>query len=110
MRTAILRFLTFLREQRGSADNTILAYRTDLKQMDQVVSRGKGAQVTPPTLDREKMRRYVEWLSESGYRPATVARKMAAVLAVTAKSMPSAPRANGWKLVVAVVVTSGLPK
>jgi len=79
MQTAILRFLTFLREQRGSADNTILAYRTDLQQMDQVVSRGKGAQVTAPTLDRDKLRRYVEWLSESGYRPATVARKMAAV-------------------------------
>ena len=79
MQTAILRFLTFLREQRGSADNTILAYRTDLQQMDQVVLRGQGAQTTPPSLDRQKLRRYVEWLGEQDYRPATVARKMAAV-------------------------------
>lgn len=79
MQTAILRFLKFLREQRGSADNTILAYRSDLQQMDQVVSRGETGDVAPQTLDRQKLRRYVDWLSARGYRPATVARKMAAV-------------------------------
>ncbi|HLC05692.1 MAG TPA: tyrosine-type recombinase/integrase [Anaerolineales bacterium] len=79
MQTAILRFLTFLREQRGSADNTILAYRTDLQQMDQVVSRGETEHIPPPALDRQKLRRYVDWLGARGYRPATVARKMAVV-------------------------------
>jgi integrase/recombinase XerD len=79
MQTAILRFLTFLREQRGSADNTILAYRTDLRQMDQVISGGETEPITPAALDRQKIRRYVDWLASRGYRPATVARKMAAV-------------------------------
>jgi integrase/recombinase XerD len=79
MQTAILRFLTFLREQRGSADNTILAYRTDLQQMDHVISEGEAEPVTLQSLDRQKIRRYVDWLNARGYRPATVARKMAAV-------------------------------
>lgn len=79
MNTAIDRFLAHLVRERGRAENTVLAYRADLQQMQQVVDTQVGA--GPPTLNitADALTDYVDWLADQGYRPATVSRKMAAV-------------------------------
>ena len=76
MEISIHRFLDHLRDHRGAARNTLLAYRTDLEQFHQVLA-AQGA-VFPVDLDQETIESYVRWLRAQGYRPATVSRKMAA--------------------------------
>jgi integrase/recombinase XerD len=79
MENAILRFLTHLDEKRGCAENTIQAYRADLQQFSHVVLVSETRTITPDMLRHDTLSRYVGWLLEQGYQPATVSRKIAAV-------------------------------
>lgn len=81
MEQTISRFLKHLREEEGSAENTILAYRTDIRQFGQVLSAKTGIPLSPEAIADADVARYVTWLMQHSYRPATVARKMAAVRA-----------------------------
>jgi len=75
----IRRFLGHLRTVQGSSPNTLLAYRTDLEQMVSAVSDRIGRTITPDDLSPETLSGFVTWLSQRGYRAATVSRKIAAV-------------------------------
>ena len=78
MKAAIERFLAYLKDQRGCAQNTLLAYSTDVRQFEQVVSVNAGESIEPEDLTLAMISEYSEWLEGQGYQPATVSRKMAA--------------------------------
>lgn len=76
---AIVRFLGHLKYDQGSAQNTILAYQTDLTQFRKVINQRAEGPFQPAELDSDLMAVYTEWVEEQDYRPATVARKLAAL-------------------------------
>jgi integrase/recombinase XerD len=78
MKDAIRRYLQHLDENLGGAKNTILAYRTDLKQFEKVVSSKENWPLSPSSLSRVHILSYVDWLNTQGYQPSTISRKMAA--------------------------------
>ena len=78
MKAAIDRFLDFLKHERGCAENTLLAYSTDVRQFEQVISANAGGPVKPEELTPTMVANYSRWLEDQGYRPSTVSRKMAA--------------------------------
>ncbi len=78
MKAAIDRFLTYLKHERGSAENTLLAYSTDVRQFEQVLSANTGSPAKPEELKPTMVANYARWLESQGYRPSTVSRKMAA--------------------------------
>ena len=79
MESACLRYFTFLREEQGSARNTILAYKADLQQFIHVIAAQSGGDTSLDAIHSASLSKYVQWLAKQGYRPATVARKIAAV-------------------------------
>lgn len=79
MEEAIRRFLVHLEQDRGATQNTLLAYGTDLKQFDRVLSVSPEGDVFPDKITKESLTHYAGWLEQQGYRPATISRKMAAV-------------------------------
>jgi integrase/recombinase XerD len=79
MEEACLRYLTYLRDKQGSARNTILAYKADLQQFIHVITAQSGGDASIGAIHRASLSKYVKWLAKQGYRPATVARKIAAV-------------------------------
>ncbi|MFQ5943032.1 MAG: tyrosine-type recombinase/integrase [Anaerolineales bacterium] len=78
MKAAIARFLSYLKHERASAENTLLAYSTDVGQFEQVLSVNTGSPVKPEDLKPSMVANYARWLEGQGYRPSTVSRKMAA--------------------------------
>lgn len=78
MKAAIDRFLEYLKEERESAKNTVLAYSTDTKQFEQVIAANAGRSIEPQELQAQMVVDYGQWLERQGYRPSTVSRKMAA--------------------------------
>jgi integrase/recombinase XerD len=79
MENACLRYLTYLRDEQGSATNTILAYKADLQQFVHVIAAQSGGDASLGAIHPASLSKYVRWLEKQGYRPATVARKIAAV-------------------------------
>ena len=78
MKAAIDRFLSYLKDEKGCAENTLLAYSTDGRQFEQVLSASAGSPVKPEEIRPSMVANYARWLEGQGYRPATVSRKMAA--------------------------------
>jgi integrase/recombinase XerD len=78
MKAAIDRFLVYLKDDKGCAENTVLAYSTDVRQFEQVLSASAGSPVKPEEIRPSMVANYARWLEVQGYRPATVSRKMAA--------------------------------
>ncbi len=79
MDASIHRFLQHLQSQEGAAENTLLAYSTDLEQFQRVVKTHSNSYDMLAAIDYANVRDYADWLTKQGYRPATVSRKMAAV-------------------------------
>jgi integrase/recombinase XerD len=79
MEEAIRRFLAHIEQDRGATQNTLLAYGTDLKQFDRVLSVSSDVDTFPEKITQDSLIRYAGWLEQQGYRPATISRKMAAV-------------------------------
>ncbi|MGD8632853.1 MAG: tyrosine-type recombinase/integrase [Anaerolineales bacterium] len=79
MDISIQRFLQHLHTQEDAAENTLLAYATDLEQFQRVLKAHGDAFNLLAALDHPNVRHYVDWLSHQGYQPATITRKMAAV-------------------------------
>lgn len=79
MEEAIRRFLTNLEAVQGRAENTLLAYRADLRQLEQVLTQQAGRVVPLTDLTPERLAAYSTWLTQQRYRPATLSRKIAAV-------------------------------
>ncbi len=78
MKAAIDRFLLYLKNERGCAVNTQLAYSTDVRQFEQVLSAGSGSPIKLEELNTSMVASYARWVQDQGYQPSTVSRKMAA--------------------------------
>lgn len=79
MREAIGKFLVYLEDSQGRAQNTLLAYRADLLQMARVLASQRVGPIAPEDFTRESLQGYVNWVTAQAYRPSTVSRKMAAM-------------------------------
>lgn len=79
MKTTIRNFLDFIKDQKGSSENTILAYQSDLAQLEEILQKNLGREPQPVDINPQTIEAYTDWLAEKGYRPSTVARKIAAV-------------------------------
>ncbi len=79
MKEAIGKFLVYLDDSQGRAQNTLLAYRADLLQMESVLASQYAGAVSPEGFTKDRLEGYVDWLTSQDYRPATVSRKMAAL-------------------------------
>ncbi|MDF1499941.1 MAG: tyrosine-type recombinase/integrase [Anaerolineales bacterium] len=79
MDNSIHRFLQHLQSEERAAENTLLAYSTDLEQFQRVVKTQSNNDDLIAALTEGSIRDYAAWLNQQGYRPATVSRKMAAV-------------------------------
>lgn len=93
MEQAIGEFLAYLAEVEKGAENTILAYRTDLEQFRRAVSQWLSRPASVDVIDEDAARAYVAWLQSRGYRPSTVSRKMAAVRSFVTYVLPRHERA-----------------
>jgi integrase/recombinase XerD len=76
---SIENFLRHLQTDQGRADNTVLAYRADLRQFAAALNELTGRKVGLSEINGDLLAKYAAWLGERGYRPATLSRKMAAV-------------------------------
>jgi integrase/recombinase XerD len=74
------RFLRYLQGERGYSDNTIAAYRNDLRQFISFLDRTmNGAASSWADVDQQAIQMYGEYLDEQSYAASTVARKIASV-------------------------------
>jgi len=81
-RQAVEEFLTFLRQAKGLAANTLAAYRHDLYQFTHYMAQsGTGGW---EALDSAATVNFLLWLKQQEYAPASQARKLAAVRSFTA--------------------------
>jgi integrase/recombinase XerD len=77
---AIGEFVHFLSVEKAAADNTVAAYRNDVRQLaDHVIGRlRRQNEVRWESVDRRMMQDFVLGLERGGYRQSSVARKVAA--------------------------------
>ncbi len=79
MDASLQKFLSYMRDVRGSSPNTLLAYRADLRQFLTAISPSPTHPAQALDITPQALANYVNWLRQQGYKPATVSRKMAAV-------------------------------
>ena len=80
MRTAIGRFLHYLRVERNASDLTVKSYREDLTALaDYLAESRDGACPKPSQVTVLDLRGYVAALAEAGYAKTTVARRLASM-------------------------------
>jgi integrase/recombinase XerD len=74
------RFLRYLQDEQGCSENTIAAYRNDLRQfvtfIDPVAAGSTGSW---GDVDRQLIERYGGFINERNYAPSTIARKIASI-------------------------------
>lgn len=79
MDAKIQEFLNHLAAEKGSSDNTVAAYRNDLNQFHEFVTKEGGLPDGDwSELSRDHLINHILWLKEREYASATVARKVAA--------------------------------
>jgi integrase/recombinase XerD len=76
---AIRRFLAYLQNERGASANTLQAYQADLRQLARFQRARLGRPSAPADLTPESLSSFIRWLDQQGFRPATIARKAAAI-------------------------------
>ena len=74
-------FIGFLRAEQRASPETLRNYASDLRQLHRfVVSRRLApSPVDPASLSRDSVRAYLQWLDQQGGKPASLARKLAAI-------------------------------
>jgi integrase/recombinase XerC len=74
-------FITFLRTEQRASPETLRNYASDLRQLQTfVVSRRLASSpVDPGSLSADAIRAYLQWLDHNGGKPASMARKLAAI-------------------------------
>jgi integrase/recombinase XerD len=74
------RFLRYLQDEQGYSENTIAAYRNDLRQFVTFIDQAAADSTSSwGDVDRQLIERYGGFLDERNYAPSTVARKIASV-------------------------------
>jgi integrase/recombinase XerC len=80
MRTAIARFLQYLRVERNASDLTVKSYREDLTALVDYLAESRGGRgSTPSEVSVLDLRGYVAALHEAGYAKSTIARRLASM-------------------------------
>ncbi len=84
MRTAIARFLQYLRVERNASDHTLKSYREDLDALADYLAEARcgdpeGDPPQPGEVSVLELRGYVAALSQAGYAKSTVARRLASL-------------------------------
>ena len=80
MRTAIVRFLQYLRVERNASTYTVKSYREDLTALADYMTEAAGGQCPEPgAVSVLDLRGYVTALHEAGYAKATIARRLASL-------------------------------
>jgi integrase/recombinase XerD len=79
MDITIRKFINYLKEEKNRAENTLIAYETDLNQFAKSLVELTGRPVAPQELKDEILNKYIAWLQNRQYRPATITRKWATV-------------------------------
>ncbi|NQU24852.1 MAG: tyrosine recombinase XerC [Candidatus Nealsonbacteria bacterium] len=80
MRTAIARFLQFLRVERNASDLTVKSYREDLTMLVEYLTESRdGVCPKPGDVAVLDLRGYVASLHEAGYAKSTIARRLASL-------------------------------
>ena len=77
MRTAIVRFLQYLRVERNASELTVKSYREDLTGLADYLEEAHGACPRPGQVSVLDLRGYVAALHEAGYARSTIARRLA---------------------------------
>ena len=74
-------FITFLRTEQRASSETVRNYASDLRQLNGflVARRLVSAPVDPASVSSDAVRAYLQWLDQNGGKPASLARKLAAV-------------------------------
>ena len=74
-------FIAFLRAEQRASPETLRSYASDLRQLHQfLLSRGLvSSPVDPESLSSDAVRAYLQWLDQEGGKPASLARKLAAI-------------------------------
>jgi site-specific recombinase XerD len=67
-----INFIRHLQTDQGRADNTVLAYRADLRQFAAALNELTGRKVGLSEINGDLLATYAAWLGERGYRPATL--------------------------------------
>jgi integrase/recombinase XerC len=80
MRTAIGRFLQYLRVERNASEYTVKSYREDLTALADYLSEGQEAQwPEPAAISVFDLRGYVAALHDAGYAKTTISRRLASL-------------------------------
>src|SRR5690242_19132583 len=81
MDESIRAFITFLRTEQRASPETFRNYASDLRQLNTflLASRLVSAPVDPALVSTDAVRAYLQWLDQRGAKPASLARKLAAV-------------------------------
>jgi len=80
MRTAVDRFLQYLRVERNASELTVKSYREDLTALADYLAEGRdGCCPTPGEVTVPELRGYVAALSEAGYAKTTISRRLASM-------------------------------
>lgn len=74
-------FITFLRTEQRASSETVRNYASDLRQLNRflVSRRLVSVPVDPASVSSDAVRAYLQWLDQNGGKPASLARKLAAV-------------------------------
>jgi integrase/recombinase XerC len=74
-------FITFLRAEQRASPETLRSYASDLRQLHQFLlsRRLLPSPVDPESLSSDAVRAYLQWLDQEGGKPASLARKLAAI-------------------------------
>lgn len=76
---AIERFLRYLRSERNASSLTLKSYREDLALLGEYLAAQPGGHPDPGRVQTPDLRGYLTWLHQSGYAPATIARRLASL-------------------------------
>ena len=79
MKTAVGRFLRFLRVERNASELTIKSYREDLEALLEYLTDDEGAVPSPAAITTLDLRAYIAALSEAGYAKSSIARRLASL-------------------------------
>jgi len=74
-------FIAFLRAEQRASPETLRSYASDLRQLHQFLlsRRLVSSPVDPGSLSSDAVRAYLQWLDQEGGKPASLARKLAAI-------------------------------